>query len=97
MHETYLWPFANAAVPQLYLAFPEEAAAPVKSLRGFEKLFLRPGESKEVGFVLARRDLSYWNTAAQTWTLPQKSFYARVGFSSRDLPLEKEFQLSLLQ
>jgi beta-glucosidase len=86
----------GSAVPQLYLAFPKEAAAPVKSLRGFKKLYLRPGESKEVEFVLARRDLSYWSTFAQTWTLPEKSFNAMVGFSSRDLPLEKRFELSLL-
>jgi len=86
---------AGSAVPQLYLAFPEEAAAPVKVLRGFEKPFLKPGESKEVEFDLARRDLSYWNTTTQTWTLPKGSFNALLGFSSRDLTLEENFELSL--
>lgn len=86
---------AGSAVPQLYLAYPDEAAAPEKSLRGFEKLSLEPGESREVAFVLKRRDLSYWSTAAQTWTLPEGSFHAMSGFSSRDLPKSEKFELSL--
>ncbi|RAR15467.1 glycoside hydrolase family 3 protein [Stemphylium lycopersici] len=85
----------GSAVTQLYLAFPEEAVAPVKVLRGFENDLLSPGESKEVKFDLKRRDLSYWNTTAQTWTLPEGSYNAMPGFSSRDLLLKRGFELSL--
>jgi beta-glucosidase len=52
----------GAAVPQLYLAYPSEAGMPVRSLRGFEKIYLNPGESIIVSFDLMRRDLSYWDT-----------------------------------
>lgn len=79
---------AGASVPQLYLSFPAEAEAPVKSLRGFEKIFLPRGESADVTFALSRRDLSYWDTVAQTWRLPVESITAYVGFSSRDMKLE---------
>lgn len=56
---------AGATVPQLYLGLPQipnEATTPVKALRGFDKVYLEPGETAEVTFELARRDISYWNT-----------------------------------
>jgi beta-glucosidase len=79
---------AGAAVPQLYLSYPLEAKAPVKSLRGFDKVHLEAGASAEVQFSLTRRDLSYWDTVAQTWSLPKGDIHIRVGSSSRNLPLE---------
>jgi beta-glucosidase len=78
---------SGAAVPQLYLSYPDEANAPVKSLRGFEKVALSAGTSGVVQFSLTRRDLSYWDTVAQTWRLPRGEIGVGVGFSSRDLPL----------
>ncbi|KAI8942962.1 hypothetical protein NX059_001001 [Plenodomus lindquistii] len=79
---------SGSVVPQLYLSFPSEADAPVKSLRGFEKVALSPGSSATVQFPLTRRDLSYWDVVAQTWTLPVEAITVRVGFSSRDLSLQ---------
>jgi beta-glucosidase len=78
---------SGSAVAQLYLSYPDEAGAPAKSLRGFEKVALSAGTSGVVQFALTRRDLSYWDTAAQTWRLPTGEIGVRVGFSSRDLPL----------
>lgn len=78
---------AGATVPQLYLSFPVEADAPVKSLRGFEKVSLNANASGNVQFPLTRRDLSYWDTGAQTWRLPSGDIGLWVGFSSRDLVL----------
>jgi beta-glucosidase len=78
---------SGSAVAQLYLSYPDEAGAPAKSLRGFEKVALGAGTSGVVQFALTRRDLSYWDTTAQTWRLPTGEIGVRVGFSSRDLPL----------
>jgi beta-glucosidase len=78
---------SGSAVAQLYLSYPDEAGAPAKSLRGFEKVALSAGTSGVVQFALTRRDLSYWDTTAQTWRLPTGEIGVRVGFSSRDLPL----------
>ncbi|CAO2651774.1 Nn.00g000570.m01.CDS01 [Neocucurbitaria sp. VM-36] len=61
---------AGSTVPQLYLSYPDEAQLPVRSLRGFEKIALGAGASGVVQFPLMRRDLSYWDTSAQTWRLP---------------------------
>ena len=81
---------SGATVPQLYLSLPSEAGAgtPVRSLRGFEKVQLAAGESVTVTFSLLRRDLSFWDTAAQTWRLPGGAIGVDVGFSSRDLKLK---------
>jgi beta-glucosidase len=79
---------AGATVPQLYLSYPEEANAPIRSLRGFEKATLSAGTSGMLHFPLTRRDLSYWDTMAQAWTLPTGNIGISVGFSSRNLPLQ---------
>ena len=87
---------AGATVPQLYLSYPPEANAPARSLRGFEKMRLEARASGTVQFSLTRRDLSYWETTAQAWTLPAGRIGVQVGFSSRKLPLEGGFTVPLL-
>lgn len=65
---------------------------PVKVLRGFEKIYLKPDEIRRVYFNLTRRDLSYWDTRQQNWVMPTEgNFMIRVGSSSRDLRLEGQF------
>ncbi|KAI1077969.1 glycoside hydrolase family 3 protein [Whalleya microplaca] len=75
----------GAEVAQLYVGYPEEAAAPPKQLRGFDKLPLDPGASANVSFVLLRRDLSFWDTTLQNWVVPAGTFDISVGASSRDI------------
>ncbi|KAM0322964.1 hypothetical protein ACHAQA_009063 [Verticillium albo-atrum] len=86
---------AGAAVPQLYLHLGCEAGpkAPLKVLRGFEKVYLEPGESREVGFKLMRRDVSYWNAKKQTWQIPAGEIKVMAGFSSRDTSLVSSFKV----
>lgn len=81
--------FAGAEVAQLYIGLPASApASPVKQLRGFEKVFLYPGQSRDIVFHLKRRDLSYWDVAAQDWVVPQGEFTVFVGSSSRKILLQ---------
>jgi beta-glucosidase len=49
---------AGDEVVQLYLKFPDLAGAPVRALRGFQRIHLAPQESREVAFHLQPRDLS---------------------------------------
>jgi beta-glucosidase len=44
-------------VVQLYIGGEVEEDAPIRSLRGFERIHLRPGESREVRFILTPEDL----------------------------------------
>jgi beta-glucosidase len=48
---------AGDEVAQLYLTFPDVKGAPLKALRGFERIHLNPGESRKVQFELKPRDL----------------------------------------
>jgi beta-glucosidase len=45
-------------VAQLYLDFPDTPGAPRLALRGFQRVALKPGETREVSFALSPRDLS---------------------------------------
>ncbi|KAG5764956.1 hypothetical protein H9Q72_006955 [Fusarium xylarioides] len=79
----------GSTVVQLYLSFPEDLEhAPVRVLRGFEKLELSSKKSSKIEFALKRRDVSYWDVEAQQWRIPSGEFKLSVGFSSRDLVAE---------
>ncbi|MDE2052896.1 MAG: glycoside hydrolase family 3 C-terminal domain-containing protein, partial [Gammaproteobacteria bacterium] len=49
---------AGDEVVQLYLKFPDVPGAPIRALRGFQRIHLAPGETRTVEFQLKRRDLS---------------------------------------
>lgn len=80
---------AGKAVPQLYVSFPHVQGVdfPVRVLRGFDKVYLTPGQSRSVQFNLTRRDLSYWDTNLQNWVMPDGEFSVSIGASSRDMHL----------
>jgi len=77
---------AGDEIPQLYLSLGG-SDNPSLVLRGFDRLSLKPGETKQFKVELTRRDLSNWDTVAQDWVVnsnPKKVF---VGRSSRKLEL----------
>jgi beta-glucosidase len=75
-------------VVQLYVRDPEASVArPVRELKAFTKVDLDPGETTMVEFALTARDLSYWSTTLNNWTLEGGEFELAVGASSRDLRL----------
>ncbi len=49
---------AGDEVVQLYLKFPDVAGAPIRALRGFQRVHLEPGASQKIEFHLNPRDLS---------------------------------------
>ena len=49
---------AGDEVVQLYLKFPDLPGAPIRALRGFQRVHLAPGETRVVKFHLEQRDLS---------------------------------------
>ena len=49
---------AGDEVAQLYLKFPDVAGAPIRALRGFQRVHLEPGASQKLVYHLNRRDLS---------------------------------------
>ncbi|CAZ83389.1 unnamed protein product [Tuber melanosporum] len=80
---------AGAEVSQLYVNYGSKDTVkfPERVLRGFEKVFLEPGESKTVTFKLTRRDLSYWDVTKQNWVIPSGGLGVCIGQSSRKFHL----------
>ena len=65
---------------------------PALQLKGFKKVFLKKGESKEVTFTLTRKDLSFYNKDLIFAAEPGK-FNVMIGGSSDNLPLKGSFML----
>ncbi|MER1994334.1 MAG: glycoside hydrolase family 3 C-terminal domain-containing protein, partial [Eubacteriales bacterium] len=82
---------AGKTVVQLYVGDRESTLLrPVRELKGFVKVSLQPGESKEVSFTLDKRSFAYWNREIGDWHVETGAFTVEVGASSRDLPLKAE-------
>jgi beta-glucosidase len=77
----------GAEVVQVYVSDPAVAGEPPRQLKGFDKVTLRPGQTKHVTFCLDRRAFSIWDSAAQRWTTVNGAYHVAVGDSSRNLPL----------
>jgi beta-glucosidase len=60
---------------------------PLKELKGFQKVHLKPGESKKVTITLDRRSLAYYNVASRTWDVTPGVYTILVGSSSQDIKL----------
>ncbi|MES1190416.1 MAG: glycoside hydrolase family 3 C-terminal domain-containing protein [Steroidobacter sp.] len=65
-------------VAQLYLSFPSVPGAPLRALRGFHRVHLKPGESKQVRFELKQRDLSMVTDDARI-IIPEGKYSISVG------------------
>jgi beta-glucosidase len=52
-------------VAQLYLSFPNVAGAPLRALRAFKRIHLKPGEAQKLRFELQERDLSMVSEAGE--------------------------------
>lgn len=68
---------------------------PVKELKGFDKVALKPGETKTASCVLDKYALGYYDDKKKSWVVDQDAeFKLIVGASSRDLRGEKPFKIS---
>lgn len=84
----------GAEVVQLYVSDVKCAVArPVKELKGFEKVSLRPGETKTVTFTLDKNALSYFDEATHSWVAEPGQFKAMAGAASDDIRSTVAFDL----
>ena len=66
---------------------------PVKELKGFAKVALQPGESKDVKIVIGRDALSFYDEKQGAWKAEPGTFTALVGNASDNILLKKSFVL----
>ncbi len=85
---------AGEETAQLYVHnFQPKIDRPVRELKGFAKVALRPGETKTVRLPLRARDLAYFDVAGHQWKADAGEYEVAVGASSRDLPQRASFRL----
>ena len=74
---------------QIYLRdIYAEVARPVKELKGFDRIFLKKGESREVKFVLTEDDLKFYNSGLQ-YIYESGEFDVMIGTNSRDVQTKR--------
>lgn len=84
----------GAEVVQLYINDTEASVErPSKELKGFQKVRLKPGESRKVEFMVDRQALSFFDVASHTWVAEPGVFHALLGFSSADIKADIPFNL----
>ena len=77
---------AGAEVVQVYVGDVEASVArPLRELKGFVKIHLEPGETRQVSFDLDERAFAFWSRRLQQWVVESGEFLIAVGSSSRDL------------
>ncbi|MCT4136117.1 glycoside hydrolase family 3 C-terminal domain-containing protein [Elizabethkingia anophelis] len=84
----------GAEVAQLYISdLKSSVPRPVKELKGFEKINLKPGDQKEVSFTIDKSALSFFDAATHQWLAEPGEFEALVGASSSDIKTKMKFTL----
>ena len=81
-------------VVQLYIG--DESASvlrPLKELKGFEKISLKPGEEKAVTFTVKPDDLKFYDDKTGSWRAEPGKFKAYIGSSSADIRATVPFEL----
>ncbi|MFC6279370.1 fibronectin type III-like domain-contianing protein [Streptococcus moroccensis] len=79
---------AGKEVVQLYVNRQVDSSLrPVRELKGFEKIALEPGESKEVRFTLNKRSFAEYNTLLRDWYVPSGDYVIEIGKDSRNIVL----------
>ena len=83
---------AGAETVQLYISeLHPKVERPVKELKAFRKVFLQPGETRQVSLTIDQSALSFYNDQTGQWTAEPGEFKALVGTSSRNIIGEYKF------
>ncbi|MFV0330663.1 MAG: glycoside hydrolase family 3 C-terminal domain-containing protein [Dysgonomonas sp.] len=84
----------GAEVVQLYISdLKSSLPRPVKELKGFEKVNLKPGEEKTVTFTIDKTALSFFDDKKHDWVAESGDFEALIGASATDIKSKIGFRL----
>jgi beta-glucosidase len=88
-------------VPMLFLKFPDSVASnsengeyPSKLFKGFEKVFVKAGETKTVTITVDEHALSYYSVSKSAFVLPSGTFTVYIGHNARDFVIQTDFTIS---
>ena len=76
----------GATVAQLYVGLGGESSPrPVRELKGFQRVELKPGESRVITIPLPWTTLAYWSPISRSWVTPEGAIRIEAGLSERDI------------
>jgi len=85
--------YAGSEVVQLYIHdLVASVTRPVKELKDFRKIFLNPGETREVSFTIDKEKLSFYDQKLE-WVAEPGDFTIMIGNSSDHIMLRSSFEL----
>lgn len=89
---------AGSEVVQVYIApVDPKIPRPVKELKDFEKVELKPGKTQKVNLTLSLREAtSYWDSYKNQWASDEGTYKVLVGNSSDNILVEGEFKTTSL-
>jgi beta-glucosidase len=84
----------GAEIAQLYVQDIESSVPrPVKELKAFKKIVVKPGETVNVSMHLNNVDFAYWNVKTNGWTVEPGKFNILVGSSSKNILLKQKLDV----
>jgi len=85
---------AGDEIVQLYVMDKEcSVSRPIRELKGFQRVSLKPGESKTVQFKLKDDAFAFWSPDKKAWIVEPGEFEIQIGANSRDIKLIKSLKL----
>jgi beta-glucosidase len=78
---------AGGDVGEVYVTDPPSAGEPSQQLKGYEKTWLEPGQTKTVTVTLPATAFQYWSDSSGGWSTAHGLYTIRVGDSSVGQPL----------
>ncbi len=87
----------GADVAQTYVGMPASTGEPPRQLKGYQKVWLEPGQSKTVSITLPETSFAHWDTTAGRWVVTPGDYTVSVGDSSASLPLQMTLNRSSAQ
>lgn len=78
--------YPASEVVQLYIKKPDSKIyRAYQELKAFDKVFLKPGETKTVTMTLNKRSFAFFDVTLNDWNVENGQYQIRVGASSRNI------------
>ena len=80
----------GAEVVQLYIRNLQDTEGPLKSLRGFQRVTLNPGQTQTIAIPLSRQSFEFWDPETNTMRVKPGRYEILIGNSSQDNNMKKQ-------
>ena len=74
---------------QLYIRNPQDPDGPLKSLRAFERVDVKAGQTVNAKLKFERKSFEFWDSETNTMRVKPGEYEILVGTSSQDKDLQK--------